>query len=239
MTELNELIDTAKVAKNQVDLMLLKAQVSDSGEARVASSLCLSIAEQFSATILLIEKQHSAQGAIIVRSMLEGLADLLNLEKDPEHLNQMRFENARYDVTLFNEFASDASIKGNLKMAATLAEWKAKALPIRDELQSKGFNRQAAEQKFKHAGIQSDYIAYRVFCSFAHNQLTTLISKHAGPNVLRYQDDLPSETVKSILTVALAILCKAVKTLPKFTDIKALEVTRMLEHIDEMWDAVG
>ena len=239
MSELGDLVKAAKVAKALVDQTLFKAIVVDSGEARVAAALCLSISEHFSATLCLIEGRHTAQGAIIVRSMLEGLADLLNLVRDPGHLNQMRFENARSDVTLFDDFGFDTSIIGNSKITEKLTEWRAKALPIRDELRSKGYKRQTVVQKFKSAEIQTDYIAYRVFCSFAHNQLTTLIARHAGPAVLRYHDDVPEETVKSILTVSLAILCKAVNVLPNFTDIDALELTSTLNHVDAIWDTSG
>lgn len=235
MPRLNELIGTAKAAKDQVDVILLKAIVSDSGEARVAASLCLSIAEQFAATILLVEGQHSAQAAIIVRSMLEGLADLLNLVRDPKYLDQMRLENAQSDVVLFKGFLDDNSIREDLTAIKTLNAWRAKALPIRDQLRSEGLGRQQVKQKFKAAGIQSEYNAYRVLCSFAHNQLTTLIARHAGPAVLRYHGDLPEETIKSILSVALAILCKAINALPKFTDVEALEVTTTLDRIDVMW----
>jgi hypothetical protein len=138
--------------------------------------------------------------------MLEGLASLLNLTEDPNYLDQMRFESARADITLCEEYAADPDMKP-----------------------------QGVIEQFRQAGMLQNYIAYLVFCSFSHNQLTTLISLHAGNFELRYHHEAPAETTASTLTVALSVLCRTIDTLPKFTDIMAVEVTRAIGDVDAAW----
>lgn len=232
------MLATGHTVKSQLDELILRAKVADSGEARVAASLCLTIAEQFGATLHLIEGGFSAHAPIMVRSMLEGLAGLLNLAKDPNYLEQMRYDNARSDVILFDAYAADHSMQDDKDAIAQLAAWKEKSLPLRDELKNKGYQKQEVIEKFKRAGILSNYVAYRVFCSFAHNQLTTLISRHAGKFVLRYHDQPPEAMTTSLLSVAVSIVCQAANTLPKFTDLEETELKHKLDDINRMWTAL-
>ncbi len=235
MQDLSKMIAVAHDAKTRFDELLLRASVRDSGEARVAATLCLTVAEQFAAALHLVEGEFSTHAPVVVRSMLEGLASLLNLIKDPNYLDQMRFENARADVALFEEYGADPDIRDDTEAVATLAAWKTKAQPVRDALRAKGIKQQGIIEQFKQAGMLQNYVAYRVFCSFAHNQLTTLLSRHAGNFELRYHHKAPVETTASTLTVALSILCRAINTLPNFTDLPADEVTRAIDDADAAW----
>jgi Family of unknown function (DUF5677) len=235
MPDLPKMITAAHKAKERFDEMLLRANVQDSGEARVAATLCLTICEQFAAALHLVEGGFSTHAPIIARSMLEGLASLLNLVKDPNYLDQMRFENARADVILFEAYAADPEMQENKEAIATLTQRKDKAQPVRDALRAKGVKPKGVIEQFKQAGMFQNYVAYRVFCSFAHNQLTTLLSRHASNFELRYHHDAPAETIACILTVALSVLCRAIDTLPKFTDLVAAEVTRALDDADAAW----
>jgi hypothetical protein len=67
------------------------------------------------------------------------------------------------------------------------------------------------------------------------NQLTTLLSRHAGNLDLRYRHEAPVETTASMLTAALSILCQAIHTLPNFTDLPAGEVTSAVDDADTAW----
>jgi Family of unknown function (DUF5677) len=236
MPDIPKMLSAAHTIKAQLDdEILLKINVQDSGEARVSATLCLSIAEQFAATLHLIEGGFSAHAPIIVRSMLEGLANLLNLVRDANYLNQINFDNARNDVILFTEYAAVPDMQDNKEALATLAAWKKRAEPIRDELSAKGFQKQDVIEKFKKADILQNYVAYRVLCSFSHNQLTTLIARHAGHNELLYHREAPPDMTASLLTVAVSIICRAIETVPKFTDVSRDKVRPILDAADAMW----
>ena len=57
---------------------------------------------------------------------------------------------------------------------------------MRDELAARGFRELRVDEKFKRTNMQSTYVAYRVFCAFAHNKLTTLLARHADKFELRW-----------------------------------------------------
>jgi len=229
------MLTAAHSIKAQLDDLLLRGKVQDSGEARVAATLCLTIAEQFAAALNLVEGGFSSHAPIVVRSMLEGLANLLNLVNDPNYLDQIRFDNARSDVILFTEYAADPGMQDNVEAQENLARWKAAAEPVRDELRALGFDKMDVYQKFKKANILPTYIAYRVFCSFAHNQLTTLLARHAGNFELRYHSEAPVETTGSVLTVAVSILCQAVVTASHYTDLTDSELRHVIDAADATW----
>jgi hypothetical protein len=67
------------VQRRRIDALLLRANVQDSGEARVSATFLLTIAEQFAAMAYLVEGKFSTHAPILVRSMLDELADLRNL----------------------------------------------------------------------------------------------------------------------------------------------------------------
>lgn len=238
MSEIPAMLAAGHTMKEQLDDLIFRAKVADSGEARVAASLYLTIAEQFAATLHLIEGGFSSHAPIMVRSMLEGLAGLLNLAKTPSYLEQMRYDNARSDVILFDEYAADSSMQNDEDAIATLKAWKEKALPIRDELKANGYQKQDVIEKFRLAGILPSYVAYRVFCSFAHNQLTALISRHVGNFELRYHDQAPEAMTTSLLSVAVSIVCQAVNVLPNFTDLDEAELKNKLDDMDQTWTSV-
>ena len=239
MPDIPRMLAAAHEVKHLFDSSLLACKVNDRGEARVSATICLTIAEQFAATLCLVEAGFSSLAPILVRSMLEGLADLLNLVKDARYLGQMRFENARNDVNLFTEYTHDPEMQEDKEAIANLREWSAKAAPLRAELAAEGFRPQSVVDKFKKAGILQNYVAYRVFCSFAHNQLTTLIGRHGGNFELRYHNEAPPELTASTLNVAVSILCRAVETLPRFTSVSAGEMDQAVKAANEIWSKLN
>src|SRR5271155_241121 len=149
MSDLSKMISTAHDVNARFDGMLFRAKVRDSGEARVSAILCLTICEQFAAALHLIEGGFCTHALIIVRSMLEGLATLLNLVNDPTYLDQMKFENARSDIILFDEYAVAPDMEENKEAIETLRSWNDKAQPVRDDLKAKGFKPESVTEKFK------------------------------------------------------------------------------------------
>lgn len=238
MPNITAMLAAAHDIKVQLDVLLLRCCVKDSGEHRVAAALCLTIAEQFSATLHLIEGGFSSHAPVMVRSMLEGHANLLNVVSDPAFVDQIRHDNARADVAFFTEYAADPAMQENTEAQETLAKWKADAKPVLDELKTKGYRKLDLYQRFKRANIQHTYVTYRVFCSFAHNQLTTLLARHADRFELRYHCEAPEALTASLLNVAVGILCQAVITASHYTDLSDAELREVIDSADAKWSAV-
>ena len=71
--------------------------------ARVATALASTISELFVATLTLLDS-GSSHAMTLTRSMLEAQVDLTLLGADPSHLRQMRFDDARQFITVYNGF---------------------------------------------------------------------------------------------------------------------------------------
>lgn len=237
MPNIPAMLAAAHDIKSQLDGLLLHAQVRDSGEHRVAATLCLTVAEQFAATLQLIEGGFSAHAPVMVRSMLEGFANLLNLVADPEYVDQLRYDNARADVTLFTEYANDPGMQDDAEALETLARWRADAEPLRDALAAQGYGRLDIYERFRKANILSTYVAYRALCSFTHNQLTTLLARHVGRFELRYHAQAPEPLTAGLLNIATSILCHAVATASHYTDLTDAELQAARAAADARWSA--
>jgi hypothetical protein len=229
MPNIAAMLAAGREIKARLDELLLRANVQDAGEHRVAAVLCLTIAEQFAATLHLIEGGFSSHAPVMVRSMLEGQANLLNLVANPEYVDQLRYDNARADVVLFTEYAADPGMQDNVEAQETMARWRAAAQPVRDELEAQGYGKLDVPQRFRLAGI--------VFCSFAHNQLTTLLARHADRFELRYHAEAPAELTAGLLNIAISILCQAGGTASRFTDLPEAELQQVIDAADATWGA--
>jgi hypothetical protein len=158
MSKLDKMLKAARRAKERIDAMLLPANVQDSGEARVSATFLLTIAEQFAAMVHLVEGKFSTHAPILVRSMLDELVDLRNLVDDPNYLDQLKFEDARSNVLMVDDFAADPDISSDPSTRMQLAEWRQKYQPIYDTLKSQGLKPQRATQKFLRAKVSSLYV---------------------------------------------------------------------------------
>jgi hypothetical protein len=235
MKDIAEMLIRAERFKADVDKLLERVQVADAGEHRIAATLFLTIAEQFAATVYLVRGGFSSHAPLVMKSMLEALVSLLSLVKDPTHLDQMRFKDASENIKLFSEYAADTEMAQDQDAVKTLMDWKAKAEPVYQELSAKGVKNRKLVEDFKATGLANNYIAYRVYCAYAHNQLTTLLARHAGVPVLRYHEEAPVESTASLLSSAVSILGRAVETLPNYTDADEAEITEFLAALDADW----
>ena len=147
MPKLDKILKAARRAKERIDALLLRARVQDSGEARVSATFLLTIAEQFAAMAYLVEGKFSTHAPILVRSMLDELADLRNLADDPNYLDQLKFEDARSNVLMVDDFAADPDISSDPSARAKLAQWRQEYQPICDTLKSQGLKPQRAMEK--------------------------------------------------------------------------------------------
>jgi hypothetical protein len=225
------MINAARDAKQRFDELLVRASVHDTGEARVSAIYLLTISEQFAAVLHLVDGGFSTHALGNVRSMLEGLSYLLNVVKNPGYVDQIRFDSASADVALFQKCAIEPKIRDGESFAA-LKVSASKAQIVLNELKAKGIKRKDIIEQFRQAGIAENYVAYRILSSYAHNQLTTLLERHAGDLELLYCRPPSPETTDSAVIIALSILCQAINTLPQFTDVPAFEATRAIDDVN-------
>jgi hypothetical protein len=234
MKDLAKMLNRAEQLKRSVDELIGGIEVKDSGEHRVGMMLMLTIAEQYFATLHLFRCGSSSHAPIMAKSMHEALVSLELLVKDPKHADQMRFKDASENIRLCNDYANDPDTQQDQAMVKLLADLKSEAEAVFNELQANGFKKRQIENEFALAGIKDNYLAYRVYCGPAHNQLTALMARHAG-NPLRYHEEPPVSSKVALLSCIVSMLARAVHTLPIFTTAKEAEVTELVDDANEGW----
>jgi hypothetical protein len=234
MPDIQKMLVAAGRIKEQYDGFLLRAKVTQTEQSRAAAHLCLTICELFDATKCLIENGFSSHSPILVRSMMEGMADLHLVVTDETHLDQMAFESARSNASTFKRMAAyTEKPDGSLSTDALEAAATASAIE-RDMLKEKGFKKQKIEQKLTKAGLGDAYSSYQLLCGYAHNDLTTLSVRHSGPD-LRYHHEAASGVTSGMLTIAFRLLTEAVALLPHFSNIRTDELLTARIGMDDEW----
>ena len=238
MTDSSALLSAAENIGSSFEGLLAKASVQASGEARVAACLCLTIAELHIGVIAVLNSRAQSHAPVLIRSMHEALVDLKNIVENPAHVDQIRFDNAVQALKTFKGFRDDPEMQDEQDVQKTLGEWFAKEQKTYDELSEKGFKSLTVFDKFRNGGMTGEYsTAYRFLCSFSHNDLNTLIARHAGDRHLRFTDALPFETLRSILGMTLSLYTRAIETLPEYTDVPAETVKVVTDAADGVWAA--
>ena len=232
------LLAAGEAVGRNFDALLEQAIVLDTGEARISACLCLTIEEAYVATLAVLRSRAPSHAPVLIRSMHEAVADLMALVANPGHLDQIRFDNADQMLKTVREFAADPDLQDEAEAQAAMAEWRAREQPIYEDLRGRGYRGITVLETFKRAGIARDYAGYRFMCSFAHNNLTTLLARHAGTDHLRVNDDLPVATLKSMLGLAISIFGRAVHTLPNYTTLSAESVKIAIDQADAEWGQV-
>lgn len=226
----------AGTVKEQYDDFLIRAKVTDSDQGRAAAHLCLTICELFDATMCLIENGFSSHSPILIRAMLEGMADLHLVVTDDTHLDQMAFESASSNASTFKKMAKFIERpEGTLPTDALEAAATASAIE-RDLLKAQGFKKQSIEEKLTKAGLGDAYSSYKLLCGYAHNDLKTLHIRHSGPD-LRYHHEAPDNVTTGMLHIAFRLLTEAVALLPKFSNTQADDLLRARIQMDEAFEA--
>jgi hypothetical protein len=168
------------------------------------------------------------------RPFLEALADLRNLANDPTYVEQMRFDDARSNLKLFEGYAA---VPGMEQTAIdTLKEWTAKAQPVFDAAKAKGYKKLQIADKLKMANLEQEYVSYGFLCGFTHNQLTAIIARH-GKHELRYLHEPPYETMVGILALGLSIAGLAIQKLPSFSDLPEADIKAVVDKVDAAWES--
>lgn len=118
--------------------LLGKVQVGDSGEARMKTCLCLTVAELYDAVMAVLKSCAQSHALVLIRSMYETLADLKNLAKDPRYLDQMRFNDAWQAMKIIEEFENNAELQEDQVAMATVASLHEHEQPVFADLKAKG-----------------------------------------------------------------------------------------------------
>ncbi len=219
--------------------LLEKTQVNDSGEARVSVCLCLTIAEGYVAVLAVLNSHAQSHAPILIRSMHEALADLTILVETPNHVDQMKFDNAWQMLKIFLGFQDDSELKANLEAQETLKNWTEKEQATFTELRAKGYKRLQISAKFKTAKMIGEYVtSYGFLCSITHNNFTNLIARHGRVGYLGFTEPIPDAMLKSLLSISINIYGRAVKTLPKSTNLSEDEVTAAINAVEAIWERV-
>ncbi|WP_126282566.1 DUF5677 domain-containing protein [Burkholderia stagnalis] len=238
MTELNKPRVVADAIVEMFEALLGRAQVPpDSEQAEYAVYLTLTIFEQFRSAMCLVDANLASHAAGPIRSMLEGVADLQNLCHCSEYTNQMRYESARENVALFDEFGKSEDVPEDMRV--TLAEWDAHDRPIRDELKASGFKELKLKDKLKRIDLEAFYSYYRVLCALVHPNLTSLRARHrSSANIVQYCAVVEPSMIMLLLRCAVDFLMRAMDDVHLYTDLHVDEVHAAIDKALQMWREV-
>jgi hypothetical protein len=218
------------------EVLLGRAKVADSGEARIGASLTLTIFEQFRSALCLIDGGLATHAAGPIRSMLEGVADLMNLSKSADYLDQLHYENARSNVTLYEEILKLQNAPAD--MVENVGKWRDIEKPIRNRLEKAGRKKIDLAQKLRGAGIGDAYVNYRILCAKVHTSITSLIARHAGREritELEYCRPAEPDVIGLLLMIAVDLLVRAGSELHNFSDLTKDEVNAVAEEARRVW----
>lgn len=234
-----EQLRAAFVANHEdFERLLLSLRVNDAGEARVAALLLTSIVEMHGAVALLAHSKWATHAPMFTRSMLEALATLRRLCADPTYLDQIHFDNANASMKVVDEFRRDPELAADEASVAQMQSVADRFEAQRDELRARGLRPESIEARFAAAGIKQMYAGYRAFCTFTHNNLTTLEARHIGEVRLVYGRPPQDPQVWNMFLGATTAVCaQAVEQAPFFTTLSTEEVAGVLEMINARWAA--
>ena len=221
------------MARDALGNLAMRANVRIDEAAVIGVGLCLTIQELFASVIVLTDNGLASHAPLHVRTMLEALADLRNLANDPIYVEQMRFDDARSNLKLFEGYAAVPGMEQ--KAIDTLKEWTAKAQLVFDAAKSKGYKKLQIADKLKMANLEQEYVSYGFLCGFTHNQLTAIIARH-GKHELRYLHEPPYETMVGILALGLSIAGLAIQKLSSFSDLPEADIKAVVDDVEAAWE---
>jgi hypothetical protein len=228
------MLEAAVKARDALGDLAMKANVRTNEAALIGAGLCLTIQELFASVILLTDHGLASHAPAHVRTMLEALADVRNLANASAYFEQMKFDDARSNLKLFEGYSAIAGMPQDA--IDTLKKWTAKAQPVFDAGKMAGYKKLQIEQKLKMAGLEQEYVSYGFLCGFTHNQLTAIIARH-GKHELRYLHEPPYETMVGVLGLGMSIAGKAMQKLPSFSDLAEADVNAVVDKVEAIWGA--
>jgi hypothetical protein len=128
--------------------------------------------------ITLINNQQLIGVPILLRSILEGYVDLLNLIHDPKYGHHL-------DSSLLTEWIKllDEAKTGNNELVLSLIDIPEEIITQlknkNEELKKNGFKPLQSKEKFKRAEMLKEYRSiFNMLCCDSHNNLRSLIARH-------------------------------------------------------------
>ncbi|WP_321950397.1 DUF5677 domain-containing protein [Burkholderia cenocepacia] len=218
--------------------LLGRANISDAGEARMCACLTLTIFEQFRSAMCLIDNGLGTHAAGPIRSMLEGVADLVNLAKDPNYLSQLHYDDARSNVALYDDAMGLENVPPHI--SEFLREKRDRDEPVRKELREAGVGKLYVEERLKLAKLGDAYVQYRILCSMVHTSVTSLMARHVGRGrltELAYCAAPEEPVLGMLLLIAADLLMRAGSEMHNFSDLTEAEVNAVGEEVKKAWIA--
>lgn len=212
---------------------------ADNEAAKMSACLTLSIFEQCHAAMKLSGAGLASHAAGPIRSMLDGLGDLLNLSVSPAYVESMKLYTARENGKLFDELLASDNIDD--QMRETLNDWISLNRRIVAELATREVKTSGLKDKLTNVGGGGMYVSYRVLCAFVHSNVTTLLQRHDSSSspVLEYRAPIRPEVIVMLHKLAIDYLIRCVNEIPKFsTGVAADEIGAMADKAVAMWREV-
>jgi hypothetical protein len=113
--------------------------------------------------------------------------------------------------------------------------WYAIEKPILDQLKAKHVTSLKTVEVFKRAGMEREYGAYAIMCTFTHSNVGTLKARHGSGNRATLYKPLPASTMKSFLGMTVDICKAAIGTLPAHSDISREETISAISSAENLW----
>jgi Family of unknown function (DUF5677) len=169
--------------------------------------------------------------------MLESFAHLMIIMRQPEYIQQLKFEDATNQVVMYRALQENYNPTAPPQYSLEdIVGWIRFYDGVIAESKTKGCKRQTIKDKLTQAGYSRLYQLYQILCSHTHSQLATLFERHGQGPLFHYKR--PDDTegmVRSCLDVAVNILCDGFGQYLKLTEWTEAHTKLMLAHIQKGW----
>jgi hypothetical protein len=239
MASSDQMLEAYDDIKKICDDVLMKIEVNDSGEARVAGLLLMTIAESYGVVGTLVRTVYGSHAPSHCRSMMESLVNLkLMVDRPGSHLDQMHFQNAHQSLKVTRAFAKDPDVAADANIMGQLDAIQQQHQPTYDALKAKGYEEKKIFKLFGEAKLAPLYIPYSFYCSFTHNQLNILAARHVGKMQILYGQPLQDDVLDMVLGTSISLYGQALLLAPAFTNLSAAELSEMHGAVDARWAAL-
>lgn len=200
-----------------------------------------SIIELTGSIIVLLNKRMASGVPILLRAILEAYVDLVNLLRNKQYGYHLEASYRKEFLKVLeeakrgkNEYLAGIAEKPDLD--EIISKWRKE----QKKLESKGYSALKQFDKFKRADMEKEYSSiYNLLCSDAHNNLRSLIKRHAewGAQdflVVVYKAYSPEDSATHI-GINAEILVRATQQVHDFFDspVKS-EIAKYRSEIDSL-----
>ncbi|GGP27364.1 DUF5677 domain-containing protein [Silvimonas amylolytica] len=227
---------SANRVKTAIDEALKGVIAHENDLAKVGSSLFLTIAELYRASLVLFVGNSGKFIPNMVRPMLEAWGHLRILRNDPAYLERLQFKDALDNVKMLTAISANPDNYPDWlgPEEANLAISQLKALV--EHFEQNGTKHLGnTRQTLKDSGVEETYLAFQVLCSYTHNQLSAVLARHEYGKELHCYAPTSDEMVTGLLEIATTILKDSFESLPIFTNLTSQRVREVHQQMDDIW----